>query len=250
MSTFVLGPYFLTDKILFANTSSNGGLTASSGVRRLPGFISRSAFNSTAYELGGPLGNSSATVVGASRLENKSLFTLINTYNVDHTTSPGRYKYLAGGPSGATILRIYKGTKPAMSTLTNLSSHDSNLLVSFSIPAYSTTNVASSGMRFLQTNATDTLSPEINETTTYSGFSMILGICPTAVQATGTGVATWFWFGRNYSLTDLSDIAFVTGDVGGLGSGADLEVHNTTIESGEYYRSAGFKFEIPTIYTV
>lgn len=249
MSTFVLGPYFLSDKILPTNTTTNGGLTTA-GLRRLPGIINRPGVTSNLYELGGPLGNSSATVLGASRLENKSLFTLINCYDTDHSTSPGRYKYLAGGPSGATILRIYKGTKPAISTLTNLSSYDSNLLVSFSIPAFSTTNAASSGMRFLQTNANQSSTPEINETTTYSGFSMILGICPIAVQATGTGVATWFWFGRNYSLTDLSDIAFVTGDVGGLGSGADLEVHNTTIESGEYYRSAGFKFEIPTIYTV
>lgn len=249
MSTFVLGPYFLASKYIYTATTGNGGPTGSSGVKAFPGFIARSN-STTLCELGGPV---ATTPLGNTRYENNSVFPLINTYAVDHPTSTGRDKYLAGGPTDATILRIYKGAKPSIASLTNLSSYDSNLLISFSIPAFSATNVASSGMRFLQngTNAANEgYSPDINSTKTYDGFSMILGICPTYTAATANGVATWFWFGRNYSLTNLSDIAFVTGDIGSFGSGADLELHNTTIVSGDFYRSAGFKFEIPTIHNI
>lgn len=248
MSTFILGPYFLANKTIYTNSISYGGLEAAA-FRHLPGFINR-AVSANPYQLGGPLGNSTTPTFGSSRLEGGSLYPLINTYNIEYPTSPGMSKYLAGGPTDATILRIYKGTKPSIESLTDLSSQDSNLLISFSIPAFSTTNVASSGMRFLSSSANQTSTPNINATTTYDGFSMILGICPTFTAATANGVATWFWFGRNYSLTDLSDIAFVTGDVGALGSGSDLELHNTTIVSGDFYRSAGFKFEIPTMYTI
>lgn len=258
MSTFVLGPFFLTTKMLYTQSTTNGALSGvattpalTSGQKNFPGFIARTSGTTPGCELGGSMGTSNFG--GASKLENNSAFPTINTFDVDHPTSVGRTKYLAGGPTGATILQIYKGTRPTISSLTNLTSQDSNLLISFSIPAYSTTNVASSGMRFLQpgvNGADEIYSPNINATTTYDGFSMILGICPTFTAATASGEATWFWFGRNYSLTDLSDIAFVTGDVGGLDSGADLKIHNSSITSGDFYRSAGFKFAIPTIYTV
>lgn len=161
------------------------------------------------------------------------------------TTAPTANKFLAGGPSGSTVLNIYKGVRPPISTLTNLSSHSSNLLISFPIPAYST-NRATTGMFFDQSAAIASNSV-ISKTVDFPGVTAYLGISPSFVSAAASGTATWFWFGNYATPTDLTGKSFVTGTVGITGSGSDLEISNTSIEANELYKSMGFKFYIPAV---
>jgi hypothetical protein len=244
MSTLFLGPHFLQNKTLYANSAGSTG--GSTGFIVMPGFISNEMTGgyTAAYWNGGVIGSANPR---NSAFDSNAIYPTIQHFTT--TIASGFNKFLAGGPAGSTRLIIFKGTKPDISTVSNLSDYSSNQLISFSIPAYDGTNPAASGMRFL-TTTTPTARAELNSSTSFDGFSMILGVSPSYVAATASGVATWFWFGNYSSPTNLADIAFTIGSVGSLGSGADLEIYNTTVTSGDYYRSAGFKFSIPSIYTV
>lgn len=170
---------------------------------------------------------------------------------IGKSSTTGKWqKFLAGGPDGATRLNIYSGTKPTdVDAMTSLTAHANNLLVSFPIPAFSTTNTT--GFRFV--NYDFGIYPRIGINSTYrevSPIELILGICPTKTAAVNDGVASWFWFGNYSSPSDLTGISYLTGDVGAIGSGSDLELANTTVKTGDYYTSAGFKFTIPMYYTV
>lgn len=79
--------------------------------------------------------------------------------------------------------------------------------------------------------------------TSLSGTTAIINT--NANAATATGVATWFCLCVNYSGTIYSA---VTGNVGVTGSGADLEISNTTITTGSQYRISQFILTIPTTY--
>lgn len=162
------------------------------------------------------------------------------------TTTPTANKFLAGGPSGSTRLNIYTGTRPPIAGLTNLSTYSSNLLISFPIPAYSTTRSAT-GMYFDTSSVSS--SGNVSDTVVYTGMVAYLGICPSFTAASVAGVATWFWFGNYASPTNLSGKSFVTGSVGLVGSNSDLEMVDTTITSGSLYKSMGFKFYIPSGYS-
>jgi hypothetical protein len=177
-------------------------------------------------------------------------FLTAAAYNTTYVPHPG--KFLAGGTTGVTKLIVYSGERPDISTITNLSTFDSQKLISFSIPAWSSARAATG------------LFVETASTTNYTGFKAICGICPTLTTAIASGVATWFWFGicltdteakvfnasysGNYS--DLSGYQFVTGSVGLLGSGADLEIADKNIASGQQYKSFGFNFYIPSVNTI
>lgn len=159
------------------------------------------------------------------------------------TTTPVYNKFLAGGPAGSTRLLVFSGARPAIDTVTNLSNYTSNLLISFSIPAYST-SISATGLAFksiLKNGKLDVATP-------YEGVIATLGICPSFTAATGSGPATWFWFGNYSSPTNLSGISFVTGSIGLTGSGNDLEMPDVNIESGGLYKSLGFKFYIPAVH--
>lgn len=163
------------------------------------------------------------------------------------STSSTYSKFLAGGANGTTRLIIYSGVRPNISTITNLSAYSSNLLVSMSIPAWST-DTMSSGFNLMNPNIVElgSGSPTVLPAT-FTGASAILGKCYTPTAATASGTATWFWFGHYGSPTDLTGKSFVTGTVGITNSGADLEMETTNIVAGQMYTSGGFKFKIPSL---
>ena len=171
------------------------------------------------------------------------------------TTTPTANKYLAGGPANSTRLNVYKGGRPSVANMTNLNNYASDLLISFPIPAYST-STSSSGVIFNfgpyftsgTTAGTSGLSKNLNYH--YDMFKVTLGVCPTFVQASASGNATWFWFGNYSNPSNLSGLSFVTGSVGKSNSGSDLEMADTLVDSTGLYKCFGFKFIIPAEYTV
>lgn len=167
-----------------------------------------------------------------------------------YTTLPA--KFLAGGPLGATKLFVYSGDRPDVSTIMDMAAYESNLLISFNINGYANAR-GSTGLYV-----------EPGSTTNYQGFKAICGICTTPTTAMQGGVASWFFFGSalttdqanalksgstgNYNNVTVSP--FVTGSVGTLGSGADLEIADKNIVAGQQYKSFGFNFYVPSINTV
>ena len=129
-----------------------------------------------------------------------------------------------------------------------LFSYDSDLLIEFSIPAYSSSGIT--GFKFVNINFSNP--PSITSTSNNygSGLSMILGICQKGAVATQSGAATWFWFGNYNSPTNLTDVAFVTGDVSATGGSGDLIMADNNIVSGTQYYSSGFKLDVPSFYTI
>lgn len=161
--------------------------------------------------------------------------------------SPIFERYLAGGPAGSTTLHIFSGTKPTTTNdMTSLVPYLDNLLLSFPIPA------GINGIKCLTHDLYNSANITINNTFKNPGIvQFILGICTTRTAATGSGTATWFWFGNSSNPTDLSDISFVIGDVGSSDDGkSDLYMANPNIEAGKQYLSGGFKFTFPSIITV
>lgn len=67
-----------------------------------------------------------------------------------------------------------------------------------------------------------------------------------ANTATASGTATWFCLTAVYGGVVYSS---VTGNVGLTGSGADLEIANTSISSGTQYRVSGLILTLPTSWT-
>jgi hypothetical protein len=77
---------------------------------------------------------------------------------------------------------------------------------------------------------------------TQSGTSVIL--TTTFTSAYASGVATWFfWYNTGVGFPAL------VGTIGALGSGEDLELGNTTINSGAYYRVNQWALSLPVPYT-
>lgn len=68
------------------------------------------------------------------------------------------------------------------------------------------------------------------------------------VAASASGSATWFSLFHVYSnnLTSGSIGNFITGDIGITGSGADIEIPDTNITTGELYRILGWKLKFPS----
>lgn len=159
---------------------------------------------------------------------------------------------LAGGPDGTTQLRIYSGTKPSSPDLmTDLSAYDSNLLVTMPINGYSA-DESISGFRCL-THKPGSLAISYDSTRpVFNGMSFMLGICQTFTLSAVTSdtVATWFWYGNVYGgVTDLTGVPFVIGTVGTTAA-ADLMIPDNVIKPDTAYKSYGFKFEIPVMYTI
>lgn len=156
-------------------------------------------------------------------------------------------KYLAGGSAGSTRLNIYKGTKPTTTdTMTSLDDFSSNLLVSFEIPG------GMNGIKFTKYDMYNAPTLVIKREFPHVGeVEAVLGICPTSTAATGTGLATWFWFGNYATPSDISDTAFVIGDIGATDDGmVDMHLTDPFIISGDNYKSFGFKFRIPMSHTI
>lgn len=80
--------------------------------------------------------------------------------------------------------------------------------------------------------------------TTLTGNTVVVNTNP--VAATASGTATWFCICTAYGGVALQSI---TGTVGLVGSGSDLEIVNTAITSGTQYRVSSFILTLPTSWT-
>jgi len=130
----------------------------------------------------------------------------------------------------APIFEVYKGTPPtSFTTFTNYSSRSTDLL--FRI------NVGYNGSAIDETGAS----------TTHKIYRV--GKRLTEVTASGTGTATWFLLRANSS-TAFTSINAIMGTVGDIGSGADVEIANTSITSGKNYMSFGFPISFPVAMTI
>ena len=144
-----------------------------------------------------------------------------------------------GGPSGGyygpallksgsytnTIL-VCKGTRPT-TFQTSYSAFSPDVLVSFGATA-------------------DYNSVEGPVTSGITGTTFWINVTSRLVTATQTGTATYFAL----LSTDGSTVyQQVTGTVGAIGSGSDLEISSTSITSGSQYRVSQLRFEMPLILT-
>ena len=235
MATFILGPYYLKTK---------GGYTTTNAF--CPGFIS-----GVSNFLNG--GTSGYATTGQNQtiqniMESTTVPATITTSNM---ADSGAVSYLIGGPTGATRLRVYKGAKTSMSSMTDLTTYNSNLLIDFAIPSYNgNANQGGSGFKFLDISLTSSIKISSSQNNYGNGFSIIAGICPQGAVASQSGQATWFWFGNYNSPSNLTDVCFVTGDVSSNGNSGDLVMMDTNITAGKRYYSSGFKLDIPAFYTV
>ena len=89
--------------------------------------------------------------------------------------------------------------------------------------------------------------------TTLTG-NLLINFISTYTQATKSGQATWFCFCRNHNnATNTSTLTMgahcIIGDIGTIGSGADLELPDTNIVSGQNYRIDNFKIHLPSSFT-
>lgn len=138
---------------------------------------------------------------------------------------------LAGGIAASTALYIYQGAVPtSFTSLTDTSVRAADLLITFSIPAYSTSVVDNGNV---------------------NNVSKRMTICkvPTPVAATASGTATWFLTCATWS-TDLTNKVALIGTVGAPGSGADLILSTTAIVAGMQFTSMGFNLNFPYEWTV
>lgn len=232
MATFILGPYYLKTK---------GGFTTIQAF--CPGFIS--GVSNFANGGGSGYATTGQNQTAQNIMESSTVPATITTSKL---ADSGAVSYLMGGPTGATRLRVYKGTKPSMSSMTDLTTYDSNLLIDFVIPAYSENG--GGGFRFLDISLTSSIKISSSQNNYGGGFSIIAGICPQGANATQSGQATWFWFGNYNSPSNLTDVCFVTGDVSSSGNSGDLVMMDANITAGKKYYSSGFKLDIPAFYTV
>ncbi len=228
MSTFILGPFFLKTK---------GGYTTAQAY--FPGFMVPATANFGTYS------RAYTNNIQVPILSESNIHATISDVDTAPTAS-GMNKLLIGGPANTMKLNIYKGTKPAVSSLTNLATHNSNKLISFNIPT-----VALGGAKFIN-GISPTQSPKISATQVYRGVSILAGICKNLTEATGTGTPTWFWYG-NYSDGDtISDQSFVIGDVSNSANNdltGDLYFYGDVV-AGSKYMSMGFRMDFPVFHTV
>ena len=169
---------------------------------------------------------------------NKTAFSChVGNYNQTNSWLPPEgyapMHALSGCSAGSCILNIYKGTIESFPSFTNLTTRSSDLLISFSLPGGSSSFI----------NLTNAVSTHLR---------MLVGRCLTSTAASASGLASWFLLTRSTlhgGSTNLTTQAGVLGTVGLSGSGADLEIPQTTITSGQYYRSNGFYINLPLDYT-
>lgn len=147
---------------------------------------------------------------------------------------------LSGGANtGDCILTIYKGAIPDANGFIDRTTRDSDILINFNLPAYNATSPAlGSGYRLPYTANVST------------STKLLVGISQTNSVASQSGLATWFWLGRNISLNNMATNVFIIGTVGRTTDVADLEIPDNNIVAGLEYKSVGcyltlpFKFQI------
>lgn len=137
-----------------------------------------------------------------------------------------------GSNYGASQIHIMKGTMPTdLSTLTSFTQQSANILATFN-PG---------------TNAAGSYAPSTPYTTS------IANITTNYVAASAAGTATWFWWlvratsNQVYQNTPLFNQ--IVGTIGTIGSGADLEIANTNIASGQQVRIYNLKVSFDRVFT-
>lgn len=176
------------------------------------------------------------------------LFSSTPVYNLIGTGDPlsifissatGASLISGGATVGDCALKIYSGIAPDANTLIDLTEFDADLLLNFNLPAYSTlTPPLGSGYRLPYTEGVST------------SIKLLVGISQTTATAIQSGLATWFWLGRNSQLNDLTDSVFIVGTVGKTTDDADLEIPDNNIVEGEEYKSVGCYLTLPFKFTI
>lgn len=132
-----------------------------------------------------------------------------------------------------SVIRLMKGT-PATEWVSG-TSRDSDILCSF-WTAY--TSVQTYGTHIAAVTGTTQ-----GVTTTINSIY---------AQAVASGLCTWFYwnvFVIHNSLTPWRHLHQLFGTVGLLGSGADLEIPDTSLAAGELYKIQNLKLTLPTSWT-
>jgi len=143
--------------------------------------------------------------------------------------STNNTSYIAGGGTGTgSILNFYKGTIASFPAFTSTTTRTSDLLISMSMPAGATS--------WIQVSSSNSVRVQL-------GVSNVPG-----GTATASGLATWFLMQNYFSggtLTDLTIRSALIGTIGTIGSGADMEIYDNNIVSGNSYKSYGFYMNFP-----
>jgi hypothetical protein len=138
------------------------------------------------------------------------------------------------GPYAGARFCIMKGTVPTdFSTLTNFNVRAADVLITFD-----TTPAMSSTGNNLFLPSQDAANPII--------------ISTTYKNATASGVATWYWWTvrKVFSLLDTDPFCHqIIGTIGIVGSGADLEISDVNLVSGNAYRVYNLRLNWPTTWT-
>jgi hypothetical protein len=139
----------------------------------------------------------------------------------------GNPTYITCATIGATLLNIYKGTIATFPAFTTTTSRTADLLMTMSLgsPAVAYNTGTSSNSIRVQV-----------------GISNVPG-----ATASASGLATWFLLNNSVTgtVTDLTGRSAIIGTIGTIGSGADMEVYDTNIVSGNSYKSLGFWINFP-----
>lgn len=252
MSKIILGPFAFTDTPAF--TLKNPGIISWDPPTNIYGVALPKAANSALEQFPAGIETTQGAYVASPTLISFQTSTTAPTTAGAAATFTDYFRklILAGGPNGTTELRIYSGQKPASpDIMTNLGAYSANLLISMPINGYST-DASVSGFRCITHTPSSTVPGYDDVRPVFNGMSFMLGICPTFTNSmnTSAAVATWFWYGNVYGGTsDLSEVPFVIGTVGSTVD-ADLVIPDTVIKPDTAYKSYGFKFEIPAVYTI
>lgn len=108
-----------------------------------------------------------------------------------------------------------------------------------------------SGLTVASSRSTDVLLQVLASDTTY--YNITSNINPIVINtnlkaAIASGIATWFWVGCYYNSNNIILNQFL-GNVGVTGSGADLEIADTNIISGNQYKVVNLRIDFPRIWT-
>lgn len=133
---------------------------------------------------------------------------------------------LKSGGSSSSVINICKGTRPT-TFQTSYSAFSPDIL-----------------MQFTANNDYNSVQGPV--TAGITGTTFWTNVTSRLVTATQTGVATYFALLTSDGTTVWQQ---VTGTVGAIGSGADLEISSTSITSGSQYRISQLRFEMPLILT-
>jgi len=162
-----------------------------------------------------------------------SLYRTVGTVNVNDATSPLIQGFSTSGTSTCTTVRltVFSGVRPAVPPLSVSTPSGATLLATFPVG-----NVLGSGLSQHDDN--------------------FFVVRTSYVAAAASGLATFFILAAQFSnnitavptYSNNNAAHCITGDIGTVGSGADLEIANTSIVAGEQVRILNLRFRIPRIF--